>query len=75
MKIETKYSINENVFFLNRDTLKVQCESIERIIYEENRGYSAPNTCQTIYAFNSTHLGIFNESELFKTKQELLDSL
>lgn len=70
-----KYKVGEDVYFLNKNTLKIQKENVERLYYKESRGYSAPNYIEISYDFNSSDLGGYKENELFSTKEELLKSL
>lgn len=75
MKIETKFNVGEVVWYLNPETLKIESQRTESLKYEGFTQYSGGNSPKITYRFNSKPTGEFDESKLFKTKEELLASL
>lgn len=72
MKIKTKFNVDEEAFiiFLNK-IYKVKVYSIEIIVGDDIYiKYTLHNNPS-----GSQYTKIFEESELFKTKEELIDSL
>ena len=66
MKIETKYDIGQQVWFMHK--LKPICEKVTSLtIYTHNR--------LVIEYFFEVPFVFIREENLFRTKQELLDSL
>ena len=67
MQIETKYNINDEVWFINNN--KVKNLSIMAIMT-----FFEKNTLTIEYGLNS-YIGKFKESDLFATKEDLIKSL
>lgn len=76
MKVETKFNVNENVFVLKQD--KIQECRIELIcIYLEREGNNEHKERMSykIYSKQGVVFDYVKESEMFKTKEELIKSL
>ena len=77
MKIETKFDIGQEVFFMFNN--KVRCEEIERIrvIAEHKNKYFATTETHACYWLKpwSNDSDFFSEEKLFVSKEELLASL
>jgi len=79
MQIETKFDIGDTVFFIEEN--KVQQATIKRISINVNEsnsqfGYGYKPDARIRYSTDSSNLSKYkNEEQLFKTKQDLLDSL
>lgn len=80
MTIETKYNIDELVYFINND-YKIDCGQITAIKFLKKNHYGLSDYNITMHILQSpityTIEGIFdrNEDYVFKTKEELLKSL
>lgn len=68
MKIETKFDVGEEVYFLMDNEIVLDEIRSFKITKEVNRG------AITVY-FIGNYVQDFKESKLFKTKEELLNSL
>ena len=66
MKVKTKYNINDTVWFMSDN--KIQCGMISGV------GISVGQTVTIMYSMYSGYDRILEE-KLFKTKQELLNTL
>lgn len=73
MKIETKYNLGDEVWFMRYDRIQSGhiCEVLVR--------YTTPNWYSEVYKVKEWNSGLnsptFTTHELFKTKQELIESL
>lgn len=77
MKIETKFDIGQEVFFMFNN--KVRCEEIERIrviVEQKNKCFATieTRTCYWVKPW-SGDTDYFSEEKLFASKEELLASL
>ena len=78
MRIETKYNINQDVWFIEKG--KVVEDTILKIEYninnksEEEIKYQFKDS-DVLNSFYGTKYRIFNESQVFATKEELINSL
>jgi hypothetical protein len=70
MKVETKYSINQKVYFLHENRIKsgeIAVIEIHLVAYD--------NSISITYKIFNYQNNTFNESEIFSSKEELLNYL
>lgn len=70
MKIETKFNVGDNVYFMVNDKIANRPISVINIIVR-----SSVSTLYTIYLENNPSPKVFSESQLFASKAELLETL
>lgn len=75
MTIETKYDIEDKVWFMHNNSVK--CETIIRIdtATEKDMNCTGTRTTTMYYYYLYDYHAPYLESELFPTKEELLKSL
>lgn len=69
MKIETKYDISDNVWFMSNNSTK------SALIVNWTISANGGNPIITYYVNNPGYDNTFKEHQLFPTKQDLLNSL
>ncbi len=71
MKIETKYNIGDELFYMKDN--KIHHSYVWAVKYEETMIGAGQRVTTIIYNINSS--GDYKENELFLTKEELIKSL
>lgn len=71
MTINTKFNVGQSLYFINPDTMKMQCSEVHRIDAEIHA-----NEIKVTYFMNiDGKFKIIKEDGLFTTREELLESL
>ena len=74
MTIETKYQAGDLVWLISQDKVKTAIVR-EVIITEKLRPADSKQLLEIVYQLESMGVGRYTESQLFHTKEELLNSL
>ena len=71
MKIETKFNVNDSVFFMDENNIK---QSVIKHIEIHIDDYLVQKICYSVYPRKSDNKNLL-EDKLFSTKEELKNSL
>lgn len=73
-KIEIKFNIGDSAFVIENN--KIECLTVCRVTYDKIEGHCGASIQYHLRRHNHTDaVGIFFESDMFKTKEDLIKSL